>query len=95
MDRFLAEEDDIRDQLNAWAAWLETARESAATQLMQLMIGANQVFALECPRDRVEDEQVERFMLGLCRFLAKKTHGVYQIDNRGFFAPDGKLLVKE
>src|SRR5262245_5503477 len=70
MDRYLTEEDDIRDQLNAWAAWLETTGESArATHLMQLMIGTNQVFTLECPRDRVEESVVEKFCLNLCRYL--------------------------
>jgi hypothetical protein len=96
MDRFLAEEDDIRDQLNAWAAWLETVDDPVRSgQLMQLMISANQVFTLECPRDRAEEAAVEEFCVNLCRYLARQTVGIYQVDNRGFFAADGKLLVKE
>jgi hypothetical protein len=96
MDRYLAEEDEIREQLNAWAAWLETVDDPVRSgQLMQLMITANQVFALECPRHRAEEAGVERLCLALCGYLARRTAGVYQVDNCGFFAADGKLLVKE
>jgi hypothetical protein len=96
MDRYLADEDDIRDQLNAWAAWLETIKDPVRSgELMQLMISAYQVFTLECSRDRAEEAAVDRLCLSLCRYLARQTNGVYQVDNRGFFAADGKLLVKE
>jgi hypothetical protein len=96
LDRYLAEEEEIRDQLNAWAAWLETIDDPARSgQLMQLMIGANQVFTLECPRDRLEEKGVAHFCQELCQYLARASNGVYQVDNRGFFAADGKLLVKE
>ena len=96
LDRFLAEEDEIRDQLNAWAAWLETQDDSPySRRLMQLMIGAQQLFTLDCPRDRIEEPPVQEFCQTLCRHLAKETQGVYQIDGRGFFSPDGKMLVLE
>src|SRR5215813_8194186 len=91
MDRFLAEEDDIRDQLNAWAAWLENVEDPVvAGMLMQRMIGANQVFALEVSRDRAEEDAVAQFCRKLCQYLARSTDGVYQVDARGFFAADGK-----
>jgi hypothetical protein len=96
MDRYLAEEEEIRDQLNAWAAWLENSEASeTAHRLMQMMIAVTQVFTLQCPRDRFEEEPVEKFCLALCRYLAGQTEGVYQVDNQGFFAPDGKVLIKE
>jgi hypothetical protein len=96
MDRYLAEEDEIREQLNAWAAWLETIDDPVRSgQLMQLMIGANQVFTLECSRDRLEEKGVAHLCQELCQYLAQVSGGVYQVDNRGFFAADGKLLVKE
>lgn len=96
MDRYLAEEDEIRDQLNAWAAWLETINDPVRSgQLMQLMIGANQVFTLDCPRHRLEQRGVEDFCQELCQHLARIASGVYQVDNGGFFAADGTLLVRE
>ena len=89
LERFLAEEEGIRAELNSWAAWLET-RENAPehVRLMERMIQTKQLFTLQSIE---ESAQAER----LCRFLAEITLGVYQIDVRGFFAADGVLLVPE
>ena len=35
------------------------------------------------------------FGADVCRFLARATDGIYQIDGQGFFAADGTLLVTE
>ena len=96
LDRFLAEEDEVRDQLNAWAAWLENAADAKrSVQLMQLMIAANQVMTLECPRDRAEEPEVLKFCLALCRYLAAQTAGAFQVDGEGLFDANGELLVRE
>jgi hypothetical protein len=96
LERYLATEDDIRNDLNSWAAWLETIDENPVVpHLMQHLVSSQQVFTFECSRDHFEEGPVEKLCLELCQYLARKTRGVYQIDQRGFFAPDGKLLVKE
>jgi hypothetical protein len=96
LERFLSSEEDIRDQLNAWAAWLETAADNPHYgRLMQQVISTQQVFTLQCPRHRLEEPPVERFCTELSRYLASRTRGVYQVDGRGFFAPSGELLVGE
>ncbi len=38
---------------------------------------------------------LERLCIGLCRFLAGATQGVWQADERGFFSADGALLVPD
>src|SRR5262249_24637788 len=96
MDRYLVKEDDVRDDLNAWAAWLETFEDDpTAARLMQHVVSTSQLFTLDCPRDRAEQFPVGTFCQDLCRYLAQQTQGVYQIDTSGFFAPDGRRLVKE
>jgi hypothetical protein len=96
IDRYLAEEDEIRDQLNAWAAWLETQDASeAAHRLMQMMIEVQQIFTLQLSRERADEPPVRQFCGELCRYLAGQTKGVFQLDNQGFFGPEGQLLVKE
>jgi hypothetical protein len=89
LERYLAEEEGIRAELNSWAAWLET-RETIpqAALLMERMIQTRQLFTLQSSEESARDEL-------LCRFLAGITAGVYQIDERGFFAADGILLVPE
>lgn len=96
LERFLTREDDIRGELNTWAAWLETVADNAhQTRLMQHMIGTTQLFTLERPVDTADDERVEQLCISVCRYLAKQTLGVYQVDQHGFFDLDGTLLVRE
>ena len=96
LTRYLADEDDIRDDLNSWAAWLETADYSPnAAPLMEHMIRTAQLVTLRKPVGASDEITLERVCLEVCRFLAGRTRGVYQIDGQGFFAADGALLVQE
>ncbi|MBY0526462.1 MAG: hypothetical protein K2R98_23915 [Gemmataceae bacterium] len=96
LERYLASEDNIRDDLNAWAAWLETVDENQyVPRLMQGMIDTQQLFTMHCPRDAADEIVVQKLCIGLCQFLADQTKGVYQVDTQGFFAPDGRPLVRE
>src|SRR5262249_51797196 len=94
LERFLAAEDDIRDDLNSWAAWLETedANSNYAT-LMQHVIQTKQLFTLQPPEE--DDARVGKLCLALCQYLARQTSGLYQVDAQGFFAADGALILKE
>lgn len=96
LERYLAEDDNIRDDLNAWAAWLETVDNNhVVPRLLQHMIDTKQLFTLRCPRDIGDEIRVQKLCVGICQFLAEKTKGVYQVDTQGFFAPDGQSLVRE
>jgi hypothetical protein len=96
LERYLAAEDDIRDELNTWAAWLETMADNPHhARLMQHMIGTRQLFTLCAPEEQTDRVLAEEFCIGVCRYLAGVTDGVYQVDERGFFAADGMLLVRE
>jgi hypothetical protein len=92
LERYLTAEDDIRNDLNTWAAWLESVPANPHQgPLMQHMIGTKQLFTLQVPGDANCQDQVTN----LCRYLARQTDGVYQVDQQGFFAADGTLLVPE
>jgi len=96
LDRYLAVKEGIRGELNAWAAWLETAEHSPHhRRLMQHMVSTTQLFTLPRPAGAEKDSPVDRLCTGLCRFLAATTAGVYQVDQQGFFTADGTLLVPE
>jgi hypothetical protein len=89
---YLADEQDIRHELNSWAAWLEAAGESEThARLMRHMIATTRLFTLH-PEDAAD---ADALCVALCALLAEATAGVYQIDGRGFFAADGTLLVAE
>ena len=96
LERFLANEDGIRPELNTWAAWLETAEHSPNhAWLMEQMIQTRQVFTLEATGPDLEGSLEDELCLSLSLFLAQATAGVYQVDSQGFFAADGTLLLRE
>lgn len=96
LERYLAREEGIRPELNSWAAWLETCEDNPHhAGLMERMIGTTQIFTLHDPSAAAEEDVAARACRTLCRFLARETAGVYQIDREGFFAADGTLLVPE
>ncbi len=94
LDRFLVGEEGIRDQLNTWAAWLETACPDQP-QWLQILIGARQIFTLTCQDEDADKNRVQELCLGASRFLAQEAAGIYQIDGQGFFRADGALIVGE
>jgi hypothetical protein len=96
LERFLAEVDDIRDDLDTWAAWLEThEHEPNYLKLMQHVIGTQQLFTLRRPLDHADEIQMDRVCEGMVKFLAGQCEGIYQIDGQGFFTADGRKLLQE
>jgi hypothetical protein len=93
LERFGAEEPGIRAELNSWAAWLETREQQPEhARLMEKVIQTKQLFTLRAEGDTSRGAGI---CLDLCRFLAEKTSGIYQIDGDGFFSAEGRLLVSE
>jgi hypothetical protein len=96
LERFGAAEEGIRAELNSWAAWLETCDHSPhSVPLMEKMIQTRQLFTLRRSDDGTDVEGVGRVCVGLCRFLAAATKGVWQADGAGLFDARGTLLVEE
>jgi hypothetical protein len=96
LSRFLTKEDDLRDDLNAHAAELETMNYSPNSgPLMEHVIQTKQLITLRRPVDLSDEVLVDRVLEEAVRFLAGATDGVYQIDGRGWFAVGGELLVQE
>jgi hypothetical protein len=92
VERYLTKEDDIRDDLNTWAGWLETrTNEPRHAELMQHVIGTKQLVTLR-PQPGAD---LGRLCDEVCQWLATQTAGVYQADGRGFVAADGSLLLGE
>jgi hypothetical protein len=101
IERYLSTEDDIRAELSAWAAWLETQDDPQALALMEHMTTTTQMFTLRQANPIQTDatmlapvDQI-RVAKAVCQFLARLTQGVYQIDEMGIFAADGTLLVQD
>ena len=62
---------------------------------MERVIQTRQLYTLRQPVDHADEVRLEKVSLGICRFLATESHGVYQSDAEGFFAADGTLLLQE
>jgi hypothetical protein len=96
LQRYLTKEDDIRDDLNAHAAELETCDYSPNHEpLMRHAIQTKQLITLRKPLDAADEVLVEKVMEESCRFIAAATDGVFQIDGRGWFSATGELLLQE
>jgi hypothetical protein len=90
IERYLTREEGIRNELNTWAAWLESLGERPNTvDLMRHIIETRQLFTVRS--ETGSDSLCESF----CRWLGSQVDGIYQADGQGFFAADGTLLVAE
>ena len=96
VERYLADHDDLRGDLNAFAAELEAMDYSPHhVRLMGHVIQTRQLVAFRRPLDHADESALDRLCEAVVRFVAARTDGVYQIDGRGWFAADGTLLVQE
>ena len=96
LERYLADEEGIRAELNTWAAWLETCDYSPNHgALMRHVIQTKQLFTVRKPLDAADEVALEKVLEEAGRFLAAATDGVYQIDGRGWFSAAGELLLQE
>lgn len=96
LDRYLTEEDEIRDDLNAFAAELETMTyQPNATKLMERVINTKQLITLRKPIDHADDSRLDSTVQAVIEFLAQGTDGIYQIDGKGWFDSNGIMLVQE
>jgi len=93
LDRYTADEEGIRAELNSWAAAVEAGcrRAGAGCGFMERIIQTRQLFTLQGPAGG----RGELLCLALCEYLARATDGVYQADGEGFFTSDGCPLVPD
>jgi hypothetical protein len=96
LSRYLTTVDNIRHDLNAYAAELETCDyHPHHQQLMEHVIQTQQLIVLRRPADARDEATVLEILEQTCGFLAAATDGVYQVDGRGWFAANGELLLPE
>jgi len=95
-ERYLTDTDELRNDLNTWAAYLETLNYSPnSVPLMERVIQTQQLITLRKPLGHSDEAGVERLCTALSRALAEATDGVYQVEGDGWYAADGEVLVKE
>jgi hypothetical protein len=96
LERYLTKEDDLRNDLNNWAAFLETCNYSSNhVMLMERIIQTSQLITIRKPIDHADEVTIDKLCLEVCRYLATQADGIYQIDGDGWYAADGTLLLHE
>jgi hypothetical protein len=96
LERFHADEEGLRSELNSWAAWLETCESNPLhAALMERIIQTRELVTLDRMVPSRNTDMMDRLCVGLCLFLARATDGIWQADGEGLFAADGTLLVAE
>jgi hypothetical protein len=96
VERYITETDDLRNELNAWAAYLETLDYAPNhSDLMERVIQSNQLVTVRKPLNLSNEVVAEWLCEQICREIASFTDGIYQIDNDGWYSSTGLLLLKE
>ncbi|MEZ6141347.1 MAG: hypothetical protein R3B84_12320 [Zavarzinella sp.] len=96
VDRFLTTQDDLRQDLNSWAAWLETLDYSHnSLPLMERLIQTQQLITARFPIDYPDEIQMTRLCHLLSMWLAEQTNGVLYIEGDGWYNQNNELLIKE
>ena len=95
VERYRTADDDLRNDLNTWAAVLETMDYSTNNvRLMEHVIQAQQMFTVRKPVSHANESGIEDLCRTLCMELAA-ADGVFQIEDDGWYSADAVLLLKE
>lgn len=95
-DRYLTNEDSLRDDLNTWAAYLETLDYSDKRfELMEHVIQSQQLVTVRKPLDHANEVAVEEVCRTICQAIAAAADGIYQIENEAWYSASGECLLKE
>jgi hypothetical protein len=95
-ERYLTSEDDLREDLNTWAAWLEAQdHEPNHARLMEHVIQTRQLVTIRKPVDHPNESAIEDLCRGLCRAIAEAADGVYQVEGDGWYSAGGDRLLTE
>ena len=95
IERYLVRAEKLRSELNNWSAWVESLPEAAhKEQVLDALVATTQLFTLHEEEDS-EGEATSPACMIVCRWLAKKLRGIYQVDGQGVFDESGKQLLVE
>ncbi|MFO0938503.1 MAG: hypothetical protein U0798_18520 [Gemmataceae bacterium] len=96
LSRYLTDVDDLRDDLNAYAAELEGYNfQPAAQALMERVIQTRQLITIRKPVDHSNEVLLNDVCDRLCKNLAGMIDGVYQIDGQGWYSAEGNQIIQE
>jgi hypothetical protein len=95
--RYLTLEDDLRNDLNAYAAELESYQDiqHQAVDLMERVIQTKQLITIRKPLDHSNEVEMEANCIRIAEYFCGIVDGIYQIDGHGWFDLDGKILIRE
>jgi hypothetical protein len=96
IERYLTKEDALRDDLNTWAAYVETLSYSPnAAAVMERVFQTQQMLTIRKPIDHSDEIVLNRLCETVCQQLCERADGLYQNEGEGWFSADGTLLIPE
>jgi hypothetical protein len=96
VERFDTATDELRNDLNTWAAYLETLDYSPNhTRLMEHVIQTRLLFTIRKPLDHPNESAVDDVCRALCGELATVGDGIFQIEDEAWYSADGTMLLQE
>ncbi|MCX7664849.1 MAG: hypothetical protein N2112_04830 [Gemmataceae bacterium] len=96
LERYLTQEDDLRPELNTWAAYLETLDYSPhSISLMERVIQTVELIIFRKPLDHSNEVILDQVISELVQMFAQNADGIFQIDGEGWYNAQGELLIPE
>jgi hypothetical protein len=96
LQRYLEPTDNLRDDLNSWAAYIETLTYSPNyTILMERVIQTKQMLTIRKPIDHPNEIAMKGACDALCTFFSQRGDGIYMVDHDGWYDASGELLIQE
>ena len=96
VERYLTAADELRDDLNTWAAWLEAQdHEPNHARLMEHVIQSKQLVTVRKPVDSPNESATEDVCRALCQRIAERSDGIYQVEGDGWYSAAGDRLLTE
>lgn len=95
--RYLTEEDNLREDLNAYAAELESYADiqQGTKELMERVIQTRQMITIRKPINGNNEILMEKACELIASYFAERIDGVYQIDGQGWYLATGERLITE
>lgn len=87
--------EEVAEEVRPVLQTFEGRDEPEAQQVLTKIRNTRQLFIVGIPTGTPTQSPLRRVSVALAEYLARTTEGIYQIPDRGFFGPDGSLLVAD
>ncbi len=87
--------EEVREEIRPVVESFEGREGPGIAEVLDRIRNSQQLFIIGLPAATPQRSPLRRLAAALASHLARSTEGIYQIPDKGFFNPDGELLVPD